>query len=258
MPDYEELQGYPQEHYGENGHFYAERRVKCLWADRHDVLIAVGQNGGELYPYWKPSGALATGAAILPLPLAKMDKDTCKLEFPSEASYNYAVVVIKYSTYQMVKLGGLLVTEELQPSQKLLNLDIQGLTWDDGGDEDAVQPGDSLTKLLPSFDYVVTYHNLDDIPAAAYIQVGKINSDPVTSHLLGLTFDVNTLLHTRPTVRRKFEPGTPNKMFLSYRFAFHPKTWQHFWDLDEWYRVKDDSGLVDVYEEFPFETLVPT
>ncbi len=260
MADYTEVFGWPKEWYGENGQFYAQRKLLCRWADRKAVLLEHAGNGGAAYPYEVTPGggdlmpgaqgsARAYSAKIEPF-RSRMDTALTVAKF---ACYEWALVTVEYSTTAAVKLSDKWVTEELTPTARLINVDIDGKTFESSGDK--VLASDNILKWETSFDYVVTYHHLLDVPVAAYTQVNKCNSDVVGSLLLGLTFDTETLLHTRPVVQRSFDPGLINTFTLRYRFPFSPNGWNKFYDYTnaEYSRISGD----DPYETFAFSSLVP-
>ncbi len=258
MAHYTEMFGYPKELYGENGQFFGERKLKCAWADRKDVLLEVAGNGGQIWPYYVVPGgsempgkqmeARAMGASIIPF-----GKQTDLSESPI-AVYDQAIITVKYSTTTAIKLSDVWVTEELTPTAQLINVNTDKAEWTSGdGNGDPVLPSDNIVKVVPSFDYVVTYEHLGGIPAAAYTEVGKVNSLPVASWLLGLSFDAETLLHTRPVVRRSFDPALINTFRLVYRFSFVSHTWNKHWHIDSYETMDIDP----IYESFNFLSLVP-
>jgi len=245
---YTEMDGWPQEQIGENGQFYAERKLKCAWEDRYQVLQDLGGNGGQLYPYDILTDAYARGATIVPFGAMNADETSTPI-----AAYNDAIVTIKYSTDgAVVKLGTKWVTEELQPTAKLMNVNWEGETWVKSGNPPVVA-ADNITRLETAFDYVVTYYHLLAFPAAAVTQVNKINSDSVASYLLGLTFNPETLLHTRPVITRTYDPGIRSTFRLVYRFSFNPHEWNKHWKDDDYYETTGDP----LYPKFPFASLIP-
>jgi len=256
MANYTEMYGYPQEQFGENGQMYVQRKLKCAWADRYAVLIEVAGNGGQVYPYYHSGSGLSTnlcvanGAGILPF--GRMDKDLVGTNFASEAVYEYAIVTVQYSTTTAVKLGSVWVTEELQPTSRLINVNVTNpqQTW---ADASLVDPSDNIVRLETSFDYVVTYHHLTGIPPAAYAYPGYVNSAPVGSLLLGLTFNPETLLFTRPVVVRSFDPGIMSTFRLTYRFSFNPNEWNKHFHINAYQAMSGDP----IYPSVNFSSLVP-
>lgn len=251
MAHYSEMDGYPQETFGENSQMYCERKLKCAWADRYAVLKEVAGNGGQVYPYDTNIVALANGASIVPF--GRMDKDLVGGAFPSEAVYSHAVITVRYSTTTGVKLGSVWVTEELQPTSRLINVNMAGKHWIAPGNLPVV-PADNIVKLETAFDYVVTYYHLTGIPAAAYMNCDKVNSLAVGSWLLDLSFDPGTLLYTRPVVIRSYDPGIRSTFRLVYRFGFRPATWNKHLHTNEYYATTADP----IYDSFNFASLMPS
>lgn len=264
MADYWEVFGWPREQYGQNGQFYGQRKLLCEWKDRKAVLLEIAGNGGQLWPYEVIPG----GGDYMPGHDGEARAFSCLIEpFRSRmsltqttnkfASYEWAILTFEYSTTTAIKLSDTWVTEELQPTGRLVNVDITDRTWTASGD--TIEPADNIIKWETSFDYVVKYHHLLSIPAAAYMNCNKVNSDVVGSALIGLTFAPGTLLHTRPVVSRSFDPGLLNTFELTYRFPFNPNGWNKFWDnTNGVYDFLDGDTLTSgVYEGFNFSSLVP-
>ena len=254
MVAYAEMKGYPQERYGENGQFYAERKLKCAWADRYAVIFEVAANGGHFYPYATAplaGFARAIGAGIIPFA-----RQTSGSSSPI-AAYDHAIITVKYSTTTAVKLSDTWVTEELEPTSHAFNADTKGLLWEN--DSTPIDPGE-IVKLVTSFDYLVTYWHLTGVPPAAYTNCGKVNSGVVSSWLLDMSFAAETLRYTRPIVKRSFDPGLLNTFELKYRFSVHPQqTWNHFWNagIMDWDRPTRDGEVVKPYLSFNFTSLMP-
>uniref|UniRef100_A0A6M3IKQ6 Uncharacterized protein n=1 Tax=viral metagenome TaxID=1070528 RepID=A0A6M3IKQ6_9ZZZZ len=246
MAHYSEMDGYPQEQFGENSQMYCERKLKCAWADRYAVLMEVAGNGGQNYPYKTDMLARANGAGIMPF-----GKQSDSSSSPI-AVYDYAIITVKYSTTTAVKLGSAWVTEELQPTSRLINVNMAGHNWIAPGSYPVV-PADNIVKLETAFDYVVTYYHLTGIPVAAYANCNKVNSGSVASWLLGLSFDPETLLYPRPIVIRTFDPGILSTFRLTYRFGFRPATWNKHLHTNEYYATTADP----IYKSFNFASLMP-
>jgi len=250
MADYAELDDYPQEKFGENGQFYAERKVKCAWGERYDVIYEFGANGGQLYPYKPGTGARAVGAGIAP-------HGAMTGIASSEASYEHAIITVVYSTATAVKISDNWITEEIQPSGGLIHLNSNELKWGDGV---GLEPAEAPQLILPSFDYVITYHHLFSVPVQAYRYMGYSNLFMMITSVLNLRFAPESLLYVRPWVRRSFDPGLLNTFQLQYRFSYKYTGWNKFYNVKNgaWEAITNNAGQErKPYPPIDFSPLVP-
>lgn len=249
MANYTEMDGWPLEQIGENGQFYAERKLKCAWADRYLVLQEIGGYGGQLYPYDTYTGAVANGASIAPLGAMNFAATSSPI-----AAYDHAVIKVKYSTSTLTKISSNWLTEELTPNMSVQNVDWVTPNGKWLPSNNPVTVADNITMLVTSFDYVITYYHTTNLPAAAFTHINKVNEFAVASWLLGMTFQAETLLHTRPTVKRTYDPGLRNTYQLGYRFPFNPNTWNKHFYVDGYYATDKDP----LYGKFSFTSLIPS
>lgn len=248
-PEFYEYNGWPREKTGLAGHFEAERKVKCAWADRHAVLEHLSWQGGEPYPYlrydssddkWKDTGARAIGASAVPFGGAPADYDQVwpAEAFPADAwkggppiglgTYEHALVTVQYSTQYPRLFKGSLVTEEIRPAGELTSIYATNLRWG-SKTGDPVQPAEAPPVQHRYLEVILTYHAVRAIPVEAVAFLGCTNNASVISPVSGMVFLAERLLYTCPDIERTLQIGGKDTYRLTYRFLGRHASWNQFW-----------------------------
>jgi hypothetical protein len=233
---YEEMEGSPQEEFGEQG-FTATRTLRCDWDER--LLLAIELRGGVIsgayvapatYPHFSAARCQSIGIVghdeDRPMPLAG---DT------SKASYEKALLTVRYG---IPNTGGsgtgtsddpvIVYEENLEGWAEYLTQEPVGLAW--GSDSgDPLTADETPGKLLKGLTWVYTRHFLTSVPAEVLTLPGKVNDSTMSSPSLGLTFPAETLLFNPPLLARQVTSDGTATVSLTYRFNSKEHTWNRFW-----------------------------
>jgi len=144
---YGEVHGYPKSRWV-RGEFFGTRKLRCAWADRADLLEELD---GDTWPYADGpyadesdggnSYAIAREAFIEPLP-AQLTADG------NMASYEYAIVTVKYSTVGPQLHSTNWIEENLDTTVITQRIDYRGLAWGDGTDLTSLEAPDLFHQVL--------------------------------------------------------------------------------------------------------------
>ena len=236
---YGEVHGYPKSRWV-NGEFFGVRRVRCAWADRVSLMDELD---GDSWPYADGvSNAIAREAIINPLP-AQLTADGNK------ASYEYAIVTIKYSTVGPQLNGSDWIEESVSPYVVTQRLDYEALEWTDGT---ALAYLESPGKILYGLQYMLKFYNVSVIPSSVLSRVGYVNSNSVNSYSLGMTFYPGRLLYGGALLTRRVSWGGSWNWDVTYYFKYHPHNWNYFWrtETNQYETVKITSSG-DTFQPYP-------
>jgi hypothetical protein len=219
---YPENDKYPKETWTQDG-FEAVRCVIVPWSERYAEVARIADNGGELYPYNTSILARAIGAGVEGHGNIK-GQDANGLGY-----YDDALITIRYSSnapeYQE---SGVFVSEYMEPSGELLQLDYEDFRWESASGTE-LKPSEAPTKLVPGTNYVLVFHRVNFIPAAAESLVDYCNAGPVTAYTLGRTFAAETLLYRGYTASRDLKLGSLPTWRYALTFSHRPVGWNKFW-----------------------------
>jgi len=218
---YYEMDGWPKEMATLEG-FAAERKLKCAWSDRTKLMVEIMSYGNNVYPY-NDSGATVTHIPQCEgLRKGKMSAGTQA----HMASYEYAVLMVNYSTYGPATgfhpVTHALLTETLDTSFEFATLDRTNLQW---ADETAFTPNEAPGKIEPRMDYTLLYHAASSIPSSVLNLEGKINSNALSTYLLGISFPVGTLLYLGSSARHRLTTTGLTAIRLGHQFRHNPGGW---------------------------------
>ena len=235
---YNEMDGWPKEMATLEG-FAAERKLKCAWGDRTKLMVEIMSYGNNVYPY---NDSLAT---VTHIPRCEgLRKGKMSVGAQSHmASYVYAVVTVNYSTYGLATgyhpVSHLLITESLDTSFEFSTLDRTDLQW---ADETALKPNEAPGKIEPIMDYMLMYHAASFIPASVLSLPGKVNSNAVSTYLLGISFPVETVLYMGARAKHRLTTTGLTAIQLAHQFKYKASGW------NKAYRIKTKS-YEDVFDK---------
>jgi len=223
-----EMHTYPRSKWGADGHFYGVRKLRVAWDDRADLLSELSSTT-TAWPYDDGPGlaamfpAIPREATVEPLPAKQSGSG-------SIASYDWAVVTVKYSTkgpvYQIAPQ--VWIEERVVPYAQSMRLSNSGLTWVDGTSLDAAE-GPVVTFY--GLDYQLTYYGLAVVPAAVLGLTGCTNIYPVTAYSLGCTFYPDCLLYCGAFLKRRISWDLTSLLWdVTYSFKSRPQglEWNKF------------------------------
>jgi len=259
-----------REYFGPDG-ARVERTFLVDWADRLAFIKEkLGYFDGStlwLPDKYEPEGNESVGN------LYARQADVSPLLDPShdpDMSSGRALVKIVYGNIEPPPPGSTqYVTESLTQSSEYLTLPRKGLYFDTGGDKVSLEDYDIEvpTKIVPMLEWQYTVHRYLAIPTACLTLPGRINSSPVYSRSLGITFPAGTLLCGPIEISREYTSTGGVTANITWHFLYRnngnevsPKGWQWFPRTDggavSWERITDGTSEVPVYEEADFSSVV--
>jgi len=235
----EELDGSPSESL-EFGVFSARMLVKCLWSERLAIADFLLTNG-LAYPHASGRGAAVQNVAISKFKAVETkaaaagpDDDWC--------SYDHALLTISYRTPTIdvpEVVGGILTSENIEPTVEALTLDYQKYQWDADPNGTELLPGEAPFRQMFGAEYVMVHHDiLNDtigVPDTGYnvhtavgALVGKVNDATMTpSKIQGKSFGIATVLCKPYLAATKLTTTT-----FTYRFSIREEGWNKHWRAD--------------------------
>lgn len=262
MPvSYGEEQGSPTEQHTPNG-LEVTRRLRCAWVDRAtlaDELLGTAYSRGGITP------TLAICRRVSTNPF-----DAENVGAGSYAAYADAIVEASYTERDPVS-GTLpevvdeeLVSERFEGTAEFLTRPYDRPATDaelaatpakkryalyfwDAGKTIPITEKAAPGLLLTGFDYILTKHQVDDVPDDILSLQGHCNVDAVTCRtegLTGLTFAAQTLLFQPPTISRVITTAGAKTWTQDLRFKFKPQGWNVFFRdaTQAWATMYDADG----------------
>lgn len=245
---YREMAGWPREKFTWEA-FAGERKLMCAWSDRTALAIEIMTPPNNIYPY-NDSGAFVTHIPqVEPFRHGKQSQGTAT----DTATYEKAVVTVNYST-QGIATGrapnGTLISEWTETWADHKQLGRTHFEWSDG---DKLEPGDAPGKIEPGMDYILVYHGLAVAPAGVLKKTGTVNSNAVSSYLLGLSFPAETVQYMGAQVKHSITAQGSTGLQVRYKFRYAPhyrdgeaKGWNWFWRSEtcQYEQIYDVNGVV--------------
>jgi hypothetical protein len=225
------MTGWPRSGW-KNGQFEATRRLLCDWGDRFALLDWIDRYPNSIYPYADgPADALASQAAV-----EGMGEQGNETYTPTDglrspmalATYEKAVVTIKYTTEGPRYFGGTLISEWLLPDVESHPLNPALFRWTNNTGK-VLDEGERPVFTRYGLQYVIRFHRLLAVPAWVLGRVGTCNSNVVGGGLLGLTFAAQRLLYQPPTIKTSLTTGTLTTYEVTTHYKYHPAGWNKFW-----------------------------
>ncbi len=230
---YYEMAGWPRELVFVDA-FAGERKLICAWGDRATLANDILSPGNNVYPY-NNSGALVSHVPKI-RPLAG-GKETQGAQIHM-ASYEKAVVTVNYSTKGRivgVTPGGDLISEWMSTGSTFKTLDRTQLAWA-ANDGEPLRPGEGPDKIEPVANYVLLYNSLPSLPGSVLTSPGTVNSEAVSTYLLGLTFAAETLMYAGSNITRSLNPQGASAFQVRQKFRYRANAdefgvhgWNYFW-----------------------------
>lgn len=249
---YAEEYGTPVEEWSEGGALTARRTLRCVWTDRHALLVEIAQDGGQDYPHVPNMGCRARGAVIVGV--GKNNEFAVAMN-----EYEDALLKIVYSTEAPQGVGQhRFVTEELIPATDNRRIEIGRLKWEEA-DGNRLTPAEAPMYLHGTNVYVLTFHDLVEIPVAS-LRNNVSNDAPVPMFLYPIVFPTETLLHLAAHTSRTVGLGMLGHYRLQYRWIYNDQTWaKHQRSDGEWHYIyhTQTGALVKHYPPVDFSQMYP-
>jgi len=192
-----EVQGYPKEHYDWTGAQHV-RKLRCAWADRLTLIGELDDSDNWTYPY-DNTGAILDDVKVEP------ERNSRSSDAGSgKIAYQNAIVTCRYTTLGPKLVDTDLVSEHLRVSTTGGRWSNESLYWDAGQATSLKDEGDiGPQRLEGGLVYTLRYHRAVGVPASVGSYPGYLNSNTVTTKLLGVSFSPYFLLYHGAIVDRK-------------------------------------------------------
>jgi len=263
----EELIAHLREYFGPDGPT-VERMFLVDWADRLTFIKEkLGHFDGSTL--WLPDGNESIGtlyarqADIVPV----LDRP----DDPSLLSGRAYVKVLYGPPKADIPPSGesLYVTETLEQSAEFLTLGHAGLFWGTGSSKVSLYDWDIEVPrcIVPMVEWRYTVHRYPALPAAALTLPGHINSAPVYSRSLGLTFPAGTLLCGPLSLSREYTSSGVSMWTITWSFIHKnngtpgsPKGWNYFPRTTagsvSWEQLTDGTDPAIIYPSEDFSGVI--
>lgn len=217
--------------------FSASVTLRCAWDDRHALMTDLL---GNVWPYvtsWVKPAVCATCGSV-PVP-------TTYEEDGQGIDYIEALVTANYSTREAIDL----ITESIEPLVEFITLDHKRFRWGSKtGDPllEAEAPG----RQMRSLNLVRSAKKVLAVPSSALTLPGYVNNTAYTSTILGLTFAIETLLFTPPSLSHTITTDGDPGWDMTVKLAYLPQTWNKF------FRAKSGTyqEIFDVQESSAYKS----
>lgn len=217
--------------------------LQCNWDDRYavrDDLILTSR----IWPYADPNSILglrATSADITPHSCI----DTVITGSPQLQNYRFAQLAVGYQPAQASDPDNLLqpftaFTETITPSVDWRRLDHNLFRWlqqaPGGAGTGSLTPTPVFRDEAPAaplgrLAFERTYFNWSGPAPAEFLDaVNTTNSDPVTSQLLGRTFEPQTLIYQPGSANQTVSSDGSQSATLSVRFLYKREGWNRWYN----------------------------
>jgi hypothetical protein len=230
--EHEELAGSPKE-YGDRKSFTAVRNLKCLWADRHELLEQllgahqitindVPYYFGQEYPY--RTQVYAMRGRMKPFFDSEVDADDTEGRV---ASYTHAELEIEYEPAVLTEIA----QESLANSCEFIELPNTQLYWVNSGQTSANQLAvtEAPGRIIRMQEWSYAIKEIRDIPQTWYDFAGCVNQAALYSEKLKRTYEAETLLFHGVEPRRLIpllgEPSWEPTLKCSWK----PDGWNKFY-----------------------------
>jgi len=189
-PNDGDMQGWPKELYVLKGSAF-ERKIRCAWGDRYALATELDTYPNSIYPYNTDVAALIHSIKIDPEKKSESSNAGAGM-----IAYRHAILTCNYSTQGPSTAD--LVSEWITPGLSGVKIPTDTLYWD----TNATDPVGTGQRLVPIATYNLKYHRLAAVPASTLILPGYINSNTVTTKILGISFSAGFLLYRGAPVSR--------------------------------------------------------
>ena len=204
-----------------DGHFQAQRQIKCAWDDRGAMIAELGKDGGELYPHDKAKGARAISANTVGF--GKADASGSLISYPQ------ALITVYYSTRApQIFNNKYFIVETLVPHFETKSQSHYKFHWDSAGGR-RLDPGEAPNKIMGRASYTLEFHGALQTPYYALSLAEYCNASAWATLTMGFAFPTETLLLKTPVVRRTIKLGYLPRFLLIYEFLFKASGWNTFW-----------------------------
>jgi len=199
----------------------ATRVLRCNWSDRETLIdeLLSPADGNNVYPYndWgitayrfgvRPAGALGTSGSLLA---------------PAKAD-----ITVHYSTAGPLTAN--LLTEEYLISANYQRADHRNYYYDEGGTKVPMKPCEAPVRVEPVGHYKLTFHRLAAVPNGSRTLVGYVNSNTVSSYVLGIAFPAGTLRYDGMYLQNSLIAVAASYLKCTLTFTEFIQGWNKIWN----------------------------
>lgn len=213
----QEILGTAQESYDDSrGILKASVQLRVPYAQRH---LLVAEMIGGLLPWPKGSvgiAPVAKTAAIVPETSVAASNDDGYID------YEAALVTINFSTeFSEV------FSESLEPTAEFITLDHRWFRWG-APDGEVMKEEEAPGYLVRGINFCRTDYKLSSVATPVIALTGFVNEADISSSMLGITFQEETLLYAPPTVTHKYNSSGVSEFEITKKFTWKPEGWNKF------------------------------
>lgn len=142
------------------------------------------------------------------------------------------------------------LSESLTPNVEFITLDYKRFRWG-SANGDVLIEAEAPGKQVFSTALVRTHYGVTTLSNTVLSEIGKVNASAYTSALLGLTFEIDTLLYAPPELSRTIKSTGASAWTLKLTFLHKPTRWNKFWRADTaaWDDIYRLGGML--YKNYP-------
>ena len=233
------------------GDFYGITKLKCAWSDAGTLLGEIDQSPAWPYTDIGPSTAVAYDAEVKPF--AVQTNSATPL-----SSYNYALVVVKYTTRGptwVADHGS--ITESYGAAAVSLPVAEDSLFWSVGGVGVPLNPNEIEHPVFYVQEYRIKWEQVVS-PAPSYwanligaTLNGCTNSNTVTAFTSSRTFAAGTLRFVPPTITTTYGIGVTARQTVTLGLHYKPTGWNKFWHtVNGWSTVYKNAACTTPYAPY--------
>lgn len=227
---YEELDGSPQEKYGDSG-FTATRKLMCSWTSRHTLARQL-KGGRQVIGDQQVTikGATYPWNAVARVANVSIDGDGKPESETSTELYEKAILTVDYSIPKFDEET--LIEESIEPASEFLTLPVNNLYWGYGENKVALGETEAPGLLIQMYDWIYTIKAMRNPPDWIGELEGCVNSKQVKSDTLNRTFAPETLLVGKPNLSRTITTAGEKAWTVTFRFTYRRIPWNLFPRVD--------------------------
>ena len=209
--------------------------LRCPYANRYDLVEAVSYRA---WPFSSAGPVFSPRATGFTIAGDGVPNDGAKNLNTEAFEYIDALVTVTYE--QAVGGGGAnnsfdFFTETVEPTIEYLRYPHTHLFWS-GGDPGEISPlSPEQTPGFPVYRerYTRTYFGITlPVPAPFTALQNSINTNPVVSPILGITYDPLTVLYGNRRINYNLRTDGTQSANLSVDFTYRQEGWRRYWNFE--------------------------
>lgn len=230
---YEEMDGSPRETYASDGTFQATRTLRCDWDDRETIIkqflgdcIATDTDILIYRAHQYPGNSLATANNVSNVQGVGRIQAGDDLTVAAYEKAQFDVNYVQNRNANSDNPDPEIYSESFRPTAKFESIGKTSQYYLNGK-KATVKDGLPLIEI--GAEWNITRKKLSHIPLSFLTNMGKVNSDTVTSAWFGLSFTPGTLLWQPIDVTREVLRSGQGLWTVTLKWAYMQDGWNSFW-----------------------------